>query len=251
MTFKGEVGAEYLDSIKTGHTAGDTYRIIEAGKLGGVALPFGTFVEWKGTYWEVKVGMQYAVSNDGTSMDKAISDILDDHDSVGVDEEFILPTAAAANYIVGNYYTHTDDTIWRCTSKTNNGDGTYTIEGTKTNGVVPVFNDIIAQTLLNLGTKTEADLDDGTYTVIRANSHTTFVATTVAAMTVNANPGLGNFEMLIDNSGNANDVTITVKSNNGQTTYLHSSAAGTDVAAGKIAQLTCVGTCWTLAEFEA
>lgn len=69
MAFKGEIGAEFLDNIKTGFTVGDIYRIIDAGKLGGVDIPFGAFVEWKGTTWEVKKDMQYAVSKTGESLD--------------------------------------------------------------------------------------------------------------------------------------------------------------------------------------
>ena len=142
MAFKGEIGAEFLDNVKTGFTVGDIYRIIDAGKLGGVDIPFGTFVEWKGTAWEVKKDMQYATSETGESLDKATADVLDDHASGQVTEEETMPAAEAANYTVGNYFEQ-DGEIWKCTDKTDNGDGTWTVEAEKVNGVVPVLNELV------------------------------------------------------------------------------------------------------------
>lgn len=144
MAFKGEISAEYLDSIKTGHTVGDIYRIIEAGKLGGVTLPFGIFVEWKGTYWEVKTDMQYAVSSNGISMDKAISDVLDDHDP----DELVVFDGSKDFYDdheLGYYYA-IGDKVYLCTKHTRSGEpGSYTYETelTKQNGIVPVLNNLV------------------------------------------------------------------------------------------------------------
>lgn len=142
MAFKGEIGAEFLDNIKTGFTVGDIYRIIDAGKLGGVDIPFGAFVEWKGTAWEVKKDMQYATSKTGESLDQAVADVLDDHASASAEEELTMPTAEAANYTVDNYFEQNGE-IWKCTDKTDNGDGTWTVEAEKVNGVVPVLNELI------------------------------------------------------------------------------------------------------------
>ena len=142
MTFKGEIGAEFLDNVKTGFTVGDIYRIIDAGKLGGVDIPFGTFVEWKGTAWEVKKDMQYAVSKTGESLDQAVADVLDDHATGRVTEEETMPAAEAANYTVGNYFEQ-DGEIWKCTAKTDNGDGAWTVEAEKVNGIVPALNELI------------------------------------------------------------------------------------------------------------
>lgn len=142
MAFKGEIGAEFLDNVKTGFTVGDIYRIIDAGKLGGVDIPFGTFVEWKGTGWEVKKDMQYAVSKTGESLDQAVADVLDDHATATVTQDETMPAAEAADYTVGNYFEQ-DGEIWKCTDKTDNGDGTWTIEADKVNGVVPVLNELV------------------------------------------------------------------------------------------------------------
>ena len=105
--------------------------------------------------------------------------------------------------------------------------------------------------MYDLGTKTEADLNNGKLAIGCGNSNTELTLTTVSALTVLANSGVPNFALLVDNSGNSNDVTVTVKDSNDATTFYQSTAAGNKVSAGKICQITCVGKCWTLAEFEA
>lgn len=103
--------------------------------------------------------------------------------------------------------------------------------------------------MYDLGDKTESDLDSGKLTIGCGNSTTALTLTTVNAITILANNGVPNFALLIDNSSNSNAVTVTVKDSTDMTTFLQSVNAGNEVAAGKIYQLTCVGKCWTLAEF--
>lgn len=105
--------------------------------------------------------------------------------------------------------------------------------------------------MYDLGTKTESDLNSGKLAIGCGNSTTELTLTTVNSLTVLANPGVANFALLVDNSGNSNDVTVTVKDSTDATTFYQSTAAGNKVSAGKICQVTCVGKCWTLAEFEA
>lgn len=142
MAFKGEISAAILAGKKTGFTTGDIYRIISEGKLGNLDVQFGAFVEWKGTAWEVKKDMQYAVSKTGESLDQAVADVLDDHATSSAEEELTMPAAEAADYTVDNYFEQ-DGEIWKCTAKTDNGDGTWTIEAEKVNGVIPVLNALI------------------------------------------------------------------------------------------------------------
>lgn len=104
--------------------------------------------------------------------------------------------------------------------------------------------------MYDLGTKTESDLSNGKLAIGCGNSNTELTLTTVNALTVLANSGVPNFALLIDNSGNSSDVTVTVKDSTDTTTFYQSTAAGNKVSAGKICQITCVGKCWTLAEFE-
>ena len=244
MAFKGEISVARLNGVKTGFALGDTYRIIDSGKLGGVAIPFGTFVEWKGTYWAVQPSTQLATTKD---VDGVVNKWINSRSGTAgiyVPEEgeelhqgSIVTTGNGLIIITSQAQVDPDT-----------GDVYYSYQTTDLTNVVAVLE---SQGMIDLGEKTEDDLTDGVYIVTVPNSHTSLTLITVAALTVKSNPGLGDFEILIDNSNNTNDVTVTVKSNNGQVTYLHSSAAGTDVAAGKIAQLTCIGNCWTLAEFEA
>jgi len=105
--------------------------------------------------------------------------------------------------------------------------------------------------MYDLGTKTESDLNNGKLAIGCGNSTTELTLTTVNALTVLANPGVANFALLVNNSGNSNDVTVTVKDSTDKDTFLYSSAAGNQVKKNTICQITCVGRCWTLAEFEA
>lgn len=105
--------------------------------------------------------------------------------------------------------------------------------------------------MYDLGTKTESDLNSGKLAIGCGNSTTELTLTTVNSLTVLSNSGVANFALLVDNSGNSNDVTVTVKDSTDETTFYQSTAAGNKVSAGKIVQITCVGKCWTLAEFEA
>jgi hypothetical protein len=105
--------------------------------------------------------------------------------------------------------------------------------------------------MYDLGTKDESDLNNGKLAIGCGNSNTELTLTTVNALTVLANSGVPNFALLVDNSGNSNDVTVTVKDSTDTTTFYQSVVAGNMVGAGKIVQITCVGKCWTLAEFEA
>ncbi len=99
------------------------------------------------------------------------------------------------------------------------------------------------------GSKTEADLVEGVLTIASTNSITKLTLTTAQTLTVLANEGVPNFALEIDNTGNSNDVTVTVKDSTGTTTLKASAAGGNTVGTGKYYQLTCVGSCWTLAEF--
>ena len=104
--------------------------------------------------------------------------------------------------------------------------------------------------MYDLGTKTESNLNNGKLAIGCGNSTTELTLTTVNSLTVLANPGVANFALLVNNSGNSNAVTVTVKDSTDATTFYQSTAAGNTIGANKICQITCVGKCWTLAEFE-
>lgn len=100
------------------------------------------------------------------------------------------------------------------------------------------------------GSKTESDLVEGALTIGGGNSVTKLTLTTVHTLTVLANAGIPNFALEIDNTGNGNDVTVTVKDSIGTTTLKASAAGGTTIDDGAYVQLTCVGGCWTMAVFS-
>lgn len=116
-------------------------------------------------------------------------------------------------------------------------------------------NDILEDLSVNpgmtdLGNKTEADLDNGALTIATGNSTTKLTLTTVNALTLISNIGVPNFAITIDNSGNSNDVTVSVVESDGTTALLQSSIGGNTITAGKIVQLSSVGNCFAMAEFE-
>lgn len=88
-----------------------------------------------------RAGSTNPVTSGGVA--NAVTNVLDDHAAVAQDEELTIPAAEAANYTVGNYFEQ-DGEIWKCTDKTDNGDGTWTVEAEKVNGVVPVLNELVS-----------------------------------------------------------------------------------------------------------
>lgn len=102
----------------------------------------------------------------------------------------------------------------------------------------------------NGGSKTESDLVEGVLTIASTNSVTKLTLTTAETLTVLANEGVPNFALEIDNTGNSNDVTVTVKDSTGTTTLKASAAGGNTIDDGAYVQLTCVGGCWTMAVFS-
>lgn len=257
MVFKGEIALGALNTnYKYGFTVGDIYRVQGAGNLVPNNLPVanGAFVKWTADGWEVQSDMQYAVSESGESADKLVADLIKKTPFTPsvANQSF----AKELGYVVGDYVPYGKE-IWVITADQGKDpeDSDYEIYTVqKLNGIVAALNRLVSRNdipLDDLGETSDTDLTDSTLAIEASNSYTVLHVTTATAITILANPGLGNFAVLIDNGTNASDVTITVKDSTNTNTYLHSSAAGTDVAAGKIAQLTCVGTCWTLAEFEA
>jgi hypothetical protein len=114
-----------------------------------------------------------------------------------------------------------------------------------------ILEDISANPgITDLGNKTESDLVSGALTITNGNSTTKLTLTTVNALTVISNVGVPNFALAIDNTGNSNNVTVSVVESDGTTAMLNSTAGGVTITAGKFVQLTAVGKCWTMAEFD-
>ena len=64
-------------------------------------------------------------------------------------------------------------------------------------------------------------------------------------------PAPYNFVVEIDNTENANNVDIDVQYSDGSNSLRHSSSSITTIQAGKVAQVTVVGSFWSMDEFDA
>ena len=72
MAFKSEIHVAELASIRTGHTEGDIYYILDNGILGDLPCKPGDFVEWHNNDWRMAAGERYALKSE---MDAAIEEI--------------------------------------------------------------------------------------------------------------------------------------------------------------------------------
>lgn len=184
---------------------------------------------------------------------------------LGVDSPFNEAIAdefsTTETYEVGDYVMHKSK-FYRCTTAVSVAGEWVAASWTETSVdeilagiaiVLDTVNDNLESVahagMYDLGNKTESDLTDGKLAIGAGNSTTKLTLTTISTLTVLANSGVPNFALVIDNSGNSNDVTITVKDSTDTDTFMQNVNAGNEVTSGKIFQLTCVGNCWTLAEF--
>ena len=94
------------------------------------------------------------------------------------------------------------------------------------------------------GNKTESDVVNGKITVTAPNSDTKISLSTMATLTIVSNSGVPDFSYDIDNTGNSNNVSITVKDSTEGKTLLHP-VAGNTIGAGKYVHIQARGNCWT------
>lgn len=104
--------------------------------------------------------------------------------------------------------------------------------------------------LQDIGSYTESDLSDGVFVVPVGNSSALLTLTSVNALEIHANPGLPNFAIDIDNTGNSNDVEVSVLAHDGVTALRNSVAGGRTVGKNTYMQLSCVRNFWTVADGE-
>ena len=200
---------------------------------------------------EPREGSFNGVTSDGVfkSTGKAIGNILDD----GSASETIVvavPVSQSSNYTVGNYY-EVQGKVARLRTKTDSDDVTQLTFDT-TSGILNAVNGVVeASEIHDGGSKTESDLVKGVLAIASTNSVTKLTLTTVQTLTVLANAGTPNFALEIDNTGNSNDVTVTVQDSTGTITLNPSYSGGNKCYAGKFYQLTCVGNCWNITEYFA
>ena len=254
LQWKGPATVAHLNTGITGIQPGWTYTLTDTGTLtdGSIDVEAGDEVAWTGTAW-FKVGgdsSKIAVFEVSPVEGKPYPTFVQIHTEVLAGKTVALrivnyggQSDSPADY----YYLHDYRSAPHSHSYTfSNGKKTKSV----TSSDVWSEADIVYE-LTNGGSKTESDLVEGVLTISSTNSVTKLTLTTAQTLTVLANEGVPNFALEIDNTGNSNDVTVTVKDSTGTATLNPSYSGGTKCYAGKFYQLTCVGTCWNITEYFA
>ena len=138
MAFKSEIHVAELASIRTGHTEGDIYYILDNGMLDDLPCKPGTFVKWHNDAWQIQPDEHYALASavDG-DIAQAIDNVLDD----GSTSETIVvevPSSQAGDYTAGNYY-EVQGKVARLSSKTE-GESVTELTFDTTTGVLEAIN---------------------------------------------------------------------------------------------------------------
>lgn len=127
----------------------------------------------------------------------------------------------------------------------------WTVE-VSTNGTTDTWSSIIVNNCAQLGSMTiETDSSPVIITGLNNGFATMSLNRSSFTLIVRVNDGeVVNFALEIENSQSC-QLTIQKQVGNTTTTLKHSAAAGNTLEANKTYQVTAVGNCWTLAEFEA
>ena len=241
LQWKGPATVAQLNAGITGIQPGWVYTLTDAGILtdGSIAVKKDDEVVWTGTAW-FKVGGDTApiavFKFSGTDY-PLIADmnakLLKGKDIV------LIRTSYPSRYDVF-YLTYR-----------NSGSGHVRMKFTGTNEILEVEDDVwtVTEQALN-GVNNGGVLIDASSVNVPNNALST-LATAQAALTLNVNVGSGevpNFAVEVTPSV---DLTLTVTKTVGNTTTTlsPSAAGGNSLTTGKLYQVTCVGSCWTLAEF--
>lgn len=138
MAFKSEIHVAELASIKTGHTEGDIYYILDNGMLDDLPCKPGTFVKWHNGAWQIQPNEHYALASavDG-EIAQAIDNILDDG-SASETITVTVPSSQSDDYIVGNYY-EVQGKVAKLSSKTD-GDNVTELTFDTVSGILEAIN---------------------------------------------------------------------------------------------------------------
>ena len=237
LQWKGPATVEELNTGISGIQPGWTYTLTDAGTLtdGSIAVDVGDEVAWTEDDEWFKLGGEGGVKYITTAA--SYSDVMA---IVNRGQLPVMKVVAGQGY---NYYYPVfeyGNFVFKCVRD----DG---ILGLRWNGSAWAAQDVVIYGM-GSASKTESDIVSGAIAVDGGNTVTSVTLTTVNAITFSVDETVPCFALEIDNTGNSDDVEVTVMK--GASTLKYSTAAGNTVGAGKFVQLTCVGSCWTLAEFE-
>lgn len=239
LQWKGPATVAQLNAGITGIQPGWTYTLTDAGTLtdGSIVVDVGDEVAW------TEDGEWFKLGGDGgvKYVDRYTS--LSDVSAVISRGQLPIMTIFSGGTVYYYFPFYNGYGIIEFRSIQDNSINCFTW-----NGTAWVAGDAV---IYGMGsdTKSEVDIDQGVLAIDGGNVVTKVTLATVNAVTFSVDLTVPAFAIEIDNTGNSNDVDVTVV--NGATALKYSSAAGSQVGAGKYVQLTCVGGCWTLAEFEA
>lgn len=141
MAFKSEIHVAELASIRTGHTEGDIYYILDNGMLDELPCKPGDFVKWHNDTWQMLPDEHYALASDvDGEIATAIGNILDD----GSTSESIVvavPSSQADDYTVGEYY-KVQNKVAKLRTKTA-GDNVTQLTFDTTTGLLQAINETL------------------------------------------------------------------------------------------------------------
>lgn len=246
LVWQGDATVSTLNGTITGLTNGWTYTLTDSGILndGTLSVVSGDEVAWTGSAW-------FKIGGDNV-------EIISVSSSSAFPTNTILAVIQSGKIPVLRYsYTGTDTVryFWYAQKASNAAyiftcsDGVDVLTITYVVGSDIWTGPTTTHVSLASAVKAESNIESGVLEVDGANCRTRITLTTISALTINTSSVVPNFAVEIDNTGNTNDVTLTVTS--GDETLKYSEAAGNSIESGKFYQLTCVGSCWTLAEFVA
>lgn len=232
--------------VKISEIAGD--KLPDGGTEGQVLTKTSSGEAWANVPTELpsggSTGQFLKKTTDGTSWDTVSSIDLTETTLGGITDTSSDNILDANNEIIGD--SNSETFVSGINSKNILAKRTYEDEDGNNIKATYVKKEDILPPVIDGGTLTDAA------SITVDNNALSKLSTTQSALTLNVNLGAGevaNFAVEIDAGAN---VTLTVTSTTGSTvkTLYKSIAGGNSLESGKFYQVTCVGSCWTLASFE-
>jgi len=237
LKWQGPATVDTLNGGISDIEVGWAYTMTDSGELddGGIPVDIGDEVAWTGDIW-FKLGGDGGIAyiNLNTSYD----------DAIGYIDRGRLPVMR----VIANGDTHFYYPSWSNSNLHFISIQDASIHLIKRNQALDQWEEsVLFEYKMSANEYTEADIDNNTLTVSGNNCISSIVLTTATTLVIAVNEQVPNFGVELDNTDNQSDVQVTVT--NGNAVLFPSEVGRTTVKAGKFYQLTCVGRCWTLAEF--
>lgn len=242
----GSATVSELNGTITGLEPGWTYTLTDSGTLtaGTVEVEAGDEVAWSASGTWVKIGGETCSTV-----------VIVFNDTTYPDGDLVYAAVQKHRDVVLFQRTQYNSYVYRLAYYGGQGNNrSYRFECQRigaglrlvtTNGSTWTWSEYRVNSITNGGALTDAA------TVDVPNNALSTLATAQASLTLNVNLDGGDVPNFAVEVTPSTDVTLTVTNTVGNTTTALSPSvsAGNELAAGKKYQVTCVGSCWTLAEF--